>query len=111
MSDYLSQVKQVAELRIGILTQCLALKNISDGRQFDKVIKNLVLKLHAKLNGINHVVQASMEFQPNFSLFQQEAVMVLGADVTHPSPGAVGNVSLLSLLPFFVMLYFVLMLN
>lgn len=91
----------MAELKVGIVTQCLAVNNISDSNKFESVIGNLILKLHAKLNGINHIVQAPAEHHKEFSVFQREAVMVLGADVTHPSPGG-GNVRLLNLLCFHI---------
>jgi eukaryotic translation initiation factor 2C len=79
-----SQAKQAAE-REGnaeVLTQCILFKN------FDKperaVINNILLKINAKLGGINHV-----PIFPETSLMKinilKYPTLILGMDVNHPS--------------------------
>ncbi|XP_043472206.1 protein argonaute-2-like isoform X2 [Leptopilina heterotoma] len=79
-----SKVKQVAELNVGVLTQCLKAFTV-----FKKLngatIGNILLKVNAKLDGINHTF--SPRTKPKCLL---EPCMIVGADVTHPSPDAIG---------------------
>ncbi|EDW34567.1 GL22319 [Drosophila persimilis] len=71
-------VKQKAELKYGILTQCL--KQITVERKCNpQCIGNVLLKVNSKLNGINH----KLRDDPRCLL---KNTMFLGADVTHPSP-------------------------
>ncbi|XP_023032415.1 protein argonaute-2 [Drosophila willistoni] len=71
-------IKQKAELKHGILTQCL--KQLTVERKLNpQLIGNVLLKINSKLNGINH----KLKDEPNRLLSN---VMFLGADVTHPSP-------------------------
>lgn len=74
-------VKQTAEIRSkGILTQCIKAGTVYRKGNDASTISNILLKVNAKLNGTNH------------SLLQNESpilngkCMVMGADVTHPSP-------------------------
>ncbi|SPP87304.1 blast:Protein argonaute-2 [Drosophila guanche] len=71
-------VKQKAELQHGILTQCIKLFTVQ--RKLNpQCIGNILLKVNAKLNGINHKLKDNPRtLLPN--------VMFMGADVTHPSP-------------------------
>ncbi|XP_076247195.1 argonaute 2 [Calliopsis andreniformis] len=84
-----STVKQISELQItgGIVTQCLksrTLKKLSDA-----TITNILLKINSKLNGINHTFSASVR-PPCFEV----PCMLVGADVTHPSPDAMNMPSI-----------------
>ncbi|XP_043264089.1 protein argonaute-2 isoform X2 [Colletes gigas] len=84
LDDAYSIVKQISELKItgGIVTQCLksqTLKKLSDA-----TITNILLKINSKLNGVNHT------FAPTFRpACLAVPCMLVGADVTHPSPDAV----------------------
>ncbi|KAI5636178.1 piwi domain-containing protein [Phthorimaea operculella] len=79
--DYYHRVKKLAERDIGILTQCI--KEFTAARKMNpQTAKNILLKVNSKLMGINQALH-------NSSLprcLQQGGVMVVGADVTHPSP-------------------------
>ncbi|XP_046664907.1 protein argonaute-2-like [Homalodisca vitripennis] len=79
-SDAYNQIKILAELEVGLLTQCI--KDVTVKRRLDNAtIGNLLLKINAKLNGTNH------SFTENCSVAKLcKGVMLLGADVTHPSP-------------------------
>ncbi|XP_068159682.1 protein argonaute-2-like [Drosophila tropicalis] len=71
-------IKQKAELKHGILTQCL--RQFTVERKLNpQLIGNVLLKINAKLNGINH----KLKDEPNRLLSN---AMFLGADATHPSP-------------------------
>nr|AFX89028.1 argonaute 2a [Mayetiola destructor] len=73
-------VKQVAEIDVGILTQYL--KGLTVLRKLnDSTISNILLKVNAKLNGVNHCLVGSPFLNDNI-----HKCMFIGADVTHPSP-------------------------
>ncbi|KAE8746943.1 Argonaute-2 [Frankliniella occidentalis] len=76
------QVKQVAELQVGVLTQCV--KDLTVTRRNNQAtVHNIMLKINAKFNGINQVIDDSSKVK----CFNNK-VLVFGADVTHPSPDA-----------------------
>nr|QVD39219.1 Argonaute 2 [Schistocerca gregaria] len=77
-ADY-AQVKQFAELQVGLLTQCLKWKTVS--RSNYSTVQNILLKVNSKLNGVNHNL-APLIRPPCL----HEPIMIIGADVTHPSP-------------------------
>lgn len=79
-------VKQNAELKVGILTQCIKLKTFQRASIDATVITNLLLKINGKMNGINHKIGAEREPKLRSMLDTVKNVMFLGADVTHPSP-------------------------
>lgn len=84
-NDCYAQVKQAAELKVGILTQCIKANTISrmDRGNPMMTIGNIMLKVNAKLNGKNHEI-----IEPSYQLLNHvnDGVMFVGADVTHPSP-------------------------
>uniref|UniRef100_A0A905ATI6 Uncharacterized protein n=1 Tax=Glossina morsitans morsitans TaxID=37546 RepID=A0A905ATI6_GLOMM len=81
-----SSVKQNAELKVGILTQCVKEKTVLHSSKDASVIYNLMLKINAKLNGTNHKVSEEKEAGLKKLLQPIRNVMFMGADVTHPSP-------------------------
>lgn len=86
-NDCYAKIKQAAELKVGILTQCIKANTIyrmGNGNPM-MTIGNILLKVNAKLNGRNHeVIEASYNA---FNKHQtKDGVMFVGADVTHPSP-------------------------
>ncbi|XP_014477471.1 PREDICTED: protein argonaute-2-like isoform X2 [Dinoponera quadriceps] len=76
------KVKQISELRVGVLTQCIKVKNII--RPNLSTIQNILLKINSKLNGINHTF-APMGMP---ECLRNTHYMLIGADVSHPSPDA-----------------------
>ncbi|KAJ9582416.1 hypothetical protein L9F63_003269, partial [Diploptera punctata] len=74
-----AKVKQVAELQVGILTQCIKSKTMF--KMNPATCGNILLKINSKLNGINHTL--SNASRPPCL---REPVMIVGADVTHPPP-------------------------
>ena len=76
-----SKVKQGAEIRFGVLTQCIKPDTIMK-RLNTSTVQNILLKVNAKLNGINHKIQAS----DATGIMSNRDMMFIGADVTHPIP-------------------------
>lgn len=89
-NDAYSQVKQAAERhdRVGVLTQCVQDKN------FDKsdrsVIRNILLKINAKMGGRNHVPLYPEPKLVNVSILRIPT-LIIGIDVNHPSLPIQGN--------------------
>ena len=77
------QIKRFGDVVCGIPTVCV----LGEGKKFYKTpvksagqyFTNVALKINLKLNGINHTLRD----QPKL----YESTMVIGIDVTHPSPG------------------------
>lgn len=84
-NDCYAKVKQAAELRVGILTQCIKSNTIFRMGKGNPMmtIGNILLKVNAKLNGKN---QEIIETSYNQANSPSSGVMFVGADVTHPSP-------------------------
>jgi eukaryotic translation initiation factor 2C len=78
-----NQVKQAAELNVGVLTQCVIQKNMDNANH--SVVKNILLKVNCKLGGINHVTIIPKHLNEIDIL--RTPVMIIGIDVNHPSPG------------------------
>ncbi|VVC34538.1 Piwi domain,Ribonuclease H-like domain,PAZ domain,Protein argonaute, N-terminal [Cinara cedri] len=70
-------VKQVAELEVGILTQCIKATTLSELNQ--PILKNLLLKINTKLNGINHTLSE------NSCPSSMRDAIIFGVDISHPS--------------------------
>ena len=77
--------KCISELSEGILTQCVKWDTLykieNNPLKNAMTATNILLKINAKLGGINHIVQecATQQFKN---------IMFVGADVTHASPGS-----------------------
>ncbi|CAG9578939.1 unnamed protein product [Danaus chrysippus] len=75
------KVKQIAELEVGLLTQCIK-EFTAKARMSDQTIRNILLKVNSKLMGVNQALDASSIPR----CISEGGVMLVGADVTHPSP-------------------------
>ncbi|XP_057325397.1 protein argonaute-2-like [Microplitis mediator] len=80
--DIYPKVKQTAELHIGILTQCLKDKTMSNiVKNSDRsTAGNILLKINSKLGGVNHSFVPEIKPQ-----CLKVPTIIFGADVTHPS--------------------------
>lgn len=74
-----AKIKQLAETKVGVLTQCIKGSTVFRKRSDGSTISNILLKVNAKLNGTNHTLD-------NFPILSSSRCMLVGADVTHPSP-------------------------
>ncbi|XP_059625065.1 protein argonaute 4-like isoform X1 [Cornus florida] len=70
--------KNLAEL--GIVTQCIAPTRVND-----QYITNVLLKINAKLGGLNSLL--AVEHSPSIPLVSKAPTIILGMDVSHGSPG------------------------
>jgi len=77
-SETYGLIKKVGETELGIWTQCVLRKNIEKGAP--DFYTNLLLKVNAKLGGIN--------FKLADNTFLSVPTILFGADVTHPAPGS-----------------------
>ncbi|KAF6151925.1 hypothetical protein GIB67_010499 [Kingdonia uniflora] len=66
---------------LGIVTQCF----IAKPRVNDQTLANLLLKINAKLGGLNTML--SIEHALNIPLISKAPTLILGMDVSHGSPG------------------------
>lgn len=76
-NDCYAQVKQAAELKIGLLTQCI--KSSTLERMNGMTIGNILLKINAKLNGRNHEIVEESYLK---MATQGGGVMFVGGDVS-----------------------------
>lgn len=81
--SYYAFVKQAAELAVGCLTQCVKAKTMYRSLNAS-TIGNILLKVNAKLNGVNHCLATRPKCL-------SVPCMIMGADVTHPSPESRGT--------------------
>ncbi|CAL8144681.1 unnamed protein product [Orchesella dallaii] len=84
-----SVVKSEAEVKVGILTQCIREetigKVINKPDQARQILINVLLKINAKLNGVSFQLAPTITNQFGFN---KEPILFLGADVTHPAPNS-----------------------
>ncbi|PPQ95875.1 hypothetical protein CVT26_015567 [Gymnopilus dilepis] len=83
-------VKHFGDVTMGVVTQCLKSRKCKGAKM--QYWANVMLKLNAKLGGINNILQASTALRdPN------NPTIVMGADVIHPAPGTEGRPSFTTL--------------
>jgi eukaryotic translation initiation factor 2C len=80
------RIKTLADKECGIHTVCCVGQKLSKDRGRDQYIANVALKVNLKLGGVNQIVEPK-----NLSIIDQNKTMVVGMDVTHPSPGSASN--------------------
>ncbi|XP_024894018.1 protein argonaute-2-like [Temnothorax curvispinosus] len=73
------KVKKITEMDVGVLTQCIKLQTLR--RCQVATVRNILLKINSKLNGVNHIFDRMPA-----CLNEKYPCMLVGADVTHPSP-------------------------
>ncbi|XP_028555920.1 protein argonaute 4B-like [Dendrobium catenatum] len=72
--------KRKCLVEFGIVTQCMAPKRVDN-----QYLTNLLLKINAKLGGMNSLLQ--LENITAFPIVSKAATIILGMDVSHGSPG------------------------
>ncbi|KAI8852945.1 Piwi domain-containing protein [Chytridium lagenaria] len=80
------QIKQIAETRLNLMTQCIITKHFHNSRG-GGVALNLALKINAKLGGINVALDPPQKMR----VYSGTETMVLGVDITHPGAGALAE--------------------
>lgn len=79
-------IKYLGDVKYGILTVCVVGSKLSNPKGQDMYIANVALKFNLKLGGRNQQVH-----KDRLGLLQEGKTMVVGIDVTHPSPGSSFN--------------------
>jgi eukaryotic translation initiation factor 2C len=77
-------IKRLCAVDFGVHSQCLSLKKALDDGGREQYLANVALKLNTKLGGINHLLGKEA-----MSWLQGKSTILVGIDVTHPSPKSV----------------------
>ncbi|KAJ7470308.1 Piwi domain-containing protein [Mycena latifolia] len=80
------KVKRFGDIQNGIATQCIRWTDrlrTSNRNSRNQYLNNLMLKINTRLGGINFIPRS-----PAMDELRAKPTMVLGADVSHPSPGS-----------------------
>ncbi|KAI4619887.1 hypothetical protein J4E83_005744 [Alternaria metachromatica] len=80
------RIKTLADRDYGLHTICSVGSKLWKERGRDQYIANIALKFNLKLGGINQIVE-----NKSLGIIDQNKTMVVGIDVTHPSPGSASN--------------------
>ncbi|KAM3560252.1 hypothetical protein ARSEF4850_003732 [Beauveria asiatica] len=79
-------IKSLADKTYGIHTVCCVGPKLAKAHGRDQYIANVALKLNLKLGGVNQIMS-----DRQLGIIEQNKTMVVGIDVTHPSPGSSSN--------------------
>ena len=77
------QIKRIGDLEMGVITQCCQRKPFMKGD--GQYLSNVAMKVNLKLGGVNHHVK--LQELPG----TDKNTIIMGIDVTHPSPGSKDN--------------------
>lgn len=78
-----NSIKTVADTKAGIHTVCCVGQKFMKEQRQDQYFGNISLKFNLKAGGINQVLDPA-----KLGLISEGKTMVMGIDVTHPSPGS-----------------------
>ncbi|KAK8243527.1 Piwi domain-containing protein [Phyllosticta capitalensis] len=84
--DTYNRIKKMAECRYGVVTQFVQSAHVE--KNSDQYISNVCMKVHAKLGGFTSQADGAYA---NIKKVNKTAgkMMCIGADVSHPAPGAI----------------------
>lgn len=85
-SPLYARIKTLADKDYGIHTICSVGSKLAKDRGRDQYMNNVALKFNLKLGGINQILE-----NKSLGIIDQDKTMVVGIDVTHPSPGSSSN--------------------
>jgi hypothetical protein len=77
-------VKNTGDVKAGVHTICVVGSKFANNQE--QYFANVALKFNLKLGGINQLVDS-----PRLGIISEDKTMVIGIDVTHPSPGSSSN--------------------
>lgn len=80
-----NRIKQLGDVELGIQTVCVTSEKFAKAQQ--QYFANVALKINLKLGGINQL----MDQPGRLGIISEDKTMVIGIDVTHPSPGSSSN--------------------
>lgn len=81
-----NRIKHYGDVKYGLQTICSVGHKLAKERGQDQYFNNLALKFNLKLGGNNHLVDRS-----RLGIVTEDKTMVVGIDVTHPSPGSASH--------------------
>ncbi|XP_068656698.1 protein argonaute 7-like [Aristolochia californica] len=79
-----ADLKRIAETSIGVVTQCCLYSNL--GKLGSQFLANLALKINAKVGGSTMALYNAIPHQIPRVFREDEPIIFMGADVTHPHP-------------------------
>ncbi|ELR02128.1 hypothetical protein GMDG_05287 [Pseudogymnoascus destructans 20631-21] len=79
-------VKYAADIKYGIHTVCAVASKIAKEQRRDQYLANIALKVNSKLRGANQTLDTQ-----KLGIIAEGKTMVVGIDVTHPSPGSLST--------------------
>lgn len=80
-------IKTLCDTKLGVHSICMQLdKALKDQKKQDQYFSNVALKANTKLGGINHTVD-----DRGLGWLKTAPTMVVGMDVTHPSPSSISG--------------------
>lgn len=82
-TELYSYIKTFGDTKYGIHTICVVGNKFTSEKGQDQYFANVALKFNLKLGGNNQMVESS-----RLSFLNDDKTMVVGIDVTHPSPGS-----------------------
>ena len=81
-----NRIKRLGDVKYGIHTICTVGHKLAKERGQDQYMANVALKFNLKLGGQNQIVDDA-----RLGMLREDKTMVVGLDVTHPSPGSHPN--------------------
>lgn len=85
-SSIYNHVKRAGDVRLGVHTICMQWSKVVTDRGTEQLFTNIAHKINLKLGGINHTLDGKQ-----LGILSEDKTMVVGIDVTHPSPGSNSN--------------------
>lgn len=82
-SELYNYIKTLGETKYGLRTQCAIGSKFVNPKGQPMYFANLALKVNLKIGGHNHLVE-----EDRLSFVGENKTMLVGIDVTHPSPGS-----------------------
>ncbi|KAI8824387.1 Piwi domain-containing protein [Fimicolochytrium jonesii] len=82
-----AEIKRVSDTVIGVATQCVQAKHMFAAKR--QYCANVCLKLNVKLGGMNSYLSNTQ-----LPFIAERPTIIIGADMTHPTPGSASNQSI-----------------
>ncbi|KAL5345607.1 hypothetical protein ACLOAV_009361 [Pseudogymnoascus australis] len=79
-------IKYAGDIKYGIHTVCAIASKIAKEQRRDQYLANVALKVNSKLRGSNQTLDTT-----KLGIIGEGKTMVVGIDVTHPSPGSLSS--------------------
>ncbi|KAI4102713.1 MAG: hypothetical protein LQ345_007359, partial [Seirophora villosa] len=79
-----NRIKHAGDVKTGVHTVCVVGSKFANAQL--QYFANVALKINLKVGGINQLVD-----NPRLGVINEDKTMVVGVDVTHPSPGSASN--------------------